>query len=246
MKQLYLLCCLGLLHSTSAKAAVISVPVSKDTTLFANDPDSNLGADDLSVGTTRLGFASRALLQCNLSGIIPSGATIQSVTLTLNVNRQSNSPQADSYELHRFLTSWTEGTGTSNGSPALLGQTSWNSQAQGVTVWSAPGTQAGVEYIASSSGVSPVVNGLGPVIISSTSTMVSDVQQWVNSASTNFGWIMIAHNEGVLGTARRFTALETGAEVAQLQITYVPEPSTAFLSLSGISFWLSRRRRRYQ
>jgi hypothetical protein len=243
MRPINYLLFLGILDATSATAAVISVPVSKDTTLFANDPDSNLGADDLSVGTTRLGLGSRALVHFNLAGTIPSGVTIQSVTLTLNVNRQSTSPQSDSYELHRFLVNWTEGTGTSNGSPALAGETTWNSRAHGATTWSTPGTQAGVEYVASTSGISPVVTSLGAVVVASTPGMVADVQQWANAPGTNFGWIVIAHNEGVPGTARRFTALETGAASAQLQITYVPEPTSACLGVFGMLLCLKRSRR---
>jgi hypothetical protein len=234
---------LGIMFLVSLQAATVQIDVLKDTSLFETGPDANLGADDLASGTTKAGYKSRALIQFDVASLIPTGSTIQSVSLRLNVNRQANGAYLENYGLHKFLTNWTEGVGTSNFAPALTGETSWNSQSQGSVLWSTPGTQSGVEYSPVISGLSATILTTGTFNISSTSQMVTDVQSWLDAPTANFGWMIIGQREDIGGTARRFTSKETGALVPQITVTYaVPEPSiSGLLILSSLAMAYLRR-----
>ena len=70
--------------------------------------------------------------------------------------------------------------------------------------------------------------------------MVADVQGWVNSPSSNFGWLLKG-DESVSGTFRAFWSKEAdlmgnGAYEPRLVINYtsVPEPSSLVLCAEGL------------
>jgi len=89
-----------------------------DTTLQEDFPDNNTGgANSFTAGGRNLGGPTRALLQFDVAGAIPAGATINSGTLTLTV-ANTNGPSS-TFALHRVLASWGEGTGSNfqGGSP---------------------------------------------------------------------------------------------------------------------------------
>src|SRR5262245_50894548 len=78
-------------------AATATLTASADTTLFQNNPDNNLGSQtDFVAGTTRNLQRSRGLLRFDIAGAVPAGATINSVTLTLTVVKQSFSGAVNS------------------------------------------------------------------------------------------------------------------------------------------------------
>jgi hypothetical protein len=68
----------------------------------------------------------------------------------------------------------------------------------------------------------------------STASMVSDVQDWLADAASNFGWILLG-DESMATTARRFDTREAtnSANWPTLEVTFssaaVPEPSTLIL-----------------
>ncbi len=237
-----------LIPSITASAAVITLVPSRDTTLFAENPDLNLGASDLIAGTTgRNGVIARSLLYFNIASSIPAGSTITDVTFRDKIIRQSQAGADSAYELHRFLKGWTEGSGTGNGSSAAPGDSTWNSQSHGSTLWSAPGGQAGVEYTAAPSAAGPVI-GIPNIIysISSTPSLVADVQNWLDDPSNNNGWFLLSSSEGSTGTARRFSSRESLASggVLDLTVTYaVPEPSMAGVLMLSLCVLRSRKRR---
>ena len=74
--------------------------------------------------------------------------------------------------------------------------------------------------------------------------MAADVQSWITSPGTNFGWILLG-SESQLNSARRFDTHEHAIEDNRpaLTITYtpVPEPATAFLAACGLTVLFSRR-----
>src|SRR5262249_14484224 len=59
----------------------------------------------------------------------------------------------------------------------------------------------------------------------STSTMVADVQSWLDNPATNDGWLIKEDTEASGFTARRYTSGEgAAAQLPQLVIDYIPEP----------------------
>jgi hypothetical protein len=206
-------------------------------------------------GVTADGLKCRAILEFDIAGSIPSGSTINAVTFEMGVVRQSNRHVPSAYALHRFLKDWNEGVGGLgvNGSPALVGETTWNSQFHGTTPWSAAGGQAGVEFQSSFSAAGPTIDsGTGTYTIGTTATLVSDVQAWADNPATNHGWFFLAAPESDSSTARRFSSSEEldGGLLPRITVQYtlaeirtIPEPSTLFLSRGALVCCLNFRRR---
>lgn len=225
----------------------------RDTTLFEADPTANMGNSDLVVGATAGGLKARGLWEFDIAASIPAGSIIHSVLFEVGITRQSNLNQPSAYALHRFLKDWSEGQGgsgsNSNGSPALAGETTWNSQFHGTTPWSAPGGQAGIEYSASASATGPVVGSSNITYsIASTAVLVADAQAWLDTPSTNNGWFFLATNEATGGSARRFSSSEApgsglGPRIT-VQFTPVPEPNAVISLLGGAGVLLGLRCRR--
>ena len=247
------------LFASQASAAFITIGAERETAIFAENPDYNLGSGNLIAGTNAFGGDNaRSLLGFNIAASIPSGSIINSVTFQIGVIRQSNRNSASAYELHRMLTDWTEGNGGINvntGSPALAGETTWNSRHHGSTPWSTPGGQAGVDYLSLVSGTGPEIDSGNTVYeILSSAALVADVQSWLNSPGTDNGWMFLATEEGTPGTARRFSSSEVpGAGISSaltprilVDFTAVPEPATACtgLALGLVAFGRTLRRRR--
>ncbi len=216
-----------------AGAGSVVVPATEDNTIYetATNTQSNGAGVYLFSGYTGNAQRRRALLRFEIASAIPSGATIDSVSLRLRVSRIPNSsPGNQSFSLRRVLASW--GQGTSNaGVPGGAGATAASSDATWLhrffpgTLW----TIAGGEFSATSSA-SATVGAAGSLPTwGSSAGMVADVQAWLDNPSTNFGWILIG-NETTLKSARRFDSREASiaANRPALTVQYtVGTPSTA-------------------
>lgn len=243
------LCC-----SQVVSADTITLFPQRDTTFFEADPAANMGNSDVVVGTTAGGKKSRGLWEFDIAASIPAGSIIHSVLFEVGIIRQSNQNQPSAYALHRFLKDWTEGNGgigaNSNGAPALTGESTWDREFHGSTLWSAPGGQAGTEYSAIASATGPVASSAGVTYgIASTAALVADAQGWLDFPSLNNGWFFLATDEATGGTARRFSSSEApGAGLSPritVQFTPVPEPRTIVTALGGAGILLGYRRRRH-
>ena len=206
------------------QATMVTILPNRDTAIFAENPDNNFGNGNLIAGTNAHdNSTARSLLEFDVASMIPVGSVINSVTFQIGVVRQSNQAQSSSYELHRLLTDWSEGVGgvaVNTGSPALSGETTWNSRLHGSALWNLPGGQSGSDYAAVSSGVGPVISSADSIYeIGTTPGFVSDVQGWLDAPAANFGWILLGSSEGVAGTARRFSSTEVpGSGIASALI----------------------------
>ncbi|MEN8207368.1 MAG: multicopper oxidase domain-containing protein [Pseudomonadota bacterium] len=232
-RAMTLLCFLSavmLLSSLSATAwsATTTINPSQDNTMSGTLPDNSSGAcDSIFSGMTDeevilpLVPARRALLQFDIAGAIPPGSTINSVTLGMIVTRGEN--HADStYTLHRVTTAWGEGSngcgvkGGAQGEPAVAGAATWISAMHDqAPAWGTPGG----DYIATASG-STLVNDTAPVW-HSTPTLVSDVQDWLDGTTPNYGWVLIG-DEANPTTARRFDSRE-GISKPALVVDFTPD-----------------------
>lgn len=202
-------------------ATAVLAPVA-DTTLFEVTPNNNMGRSSLVVGAVGdfgSGGAGRALLRFDLSSI-SSDAVITAAALNFFVFKESFAANPSSFQLHRFLKPWTEGTGSGNtGFPAQPGETTWLSQFHGSALWSQPGSASGTEY-ASAASSSVDILGLGAYSFASTAELVADVQGWVSGTATNHGWIMISTTEDTRHTARRISPREDPSSPPRLEVQY--------------------------
>ena len=174
-------------------------------------------------GTDGAATLRRGALKFDLSAV-PAGSTITSVTLTLiQVRDHTGSPE--NVGLFAAQSDWGEGTslgggnaGTAGGqgSAATTNDATWYYTFFPTTLWNTPGG----DFNATASATTAVANSFGNPVSWTGSGLVTDVQNWVNNPSTNFGWIMIG-NETSFGDALGFATKEnTSFAAPSLSVTY--------------------------
>ena len=188
-------------------AASVTLKPVADAMLDELSPSSNSGGtSDLVAGTLGSNVGSlrrRIVLKFDLAGQIPPGATIISVTMTINVVARTPLGAANSNFLLRQVTqSWKEM------------EVTWLARQTGAS-WNAEGGDfTGV------SRASIPVTGLGSYQFGSTAGLVSDLQNWLNDSTSNNGWILMSDSELVSKTARHFAPREDVANAPALTIVY--------------------------
>jgi len=194
-----------LLTAPTVTAAVVSLGSVRDNTLYLDGTGSlsNGAGQFFFAGNTGTGLLRRGLVAFDLSGI-PTGATINSVSLTLHVSMNSTAPSDVS--LYAILADWGEGTsdapaGEGPGTASTPGDATWIHTFYDTSLWSSPGG----DFIATPSATLSV-STLGFHTWTS-AEMLGDVQQWVNNPSTNFGW-MLRGDEATFSTSKRFDTRE--------------------------------------
>ncbi len=215
----FLLC--GVISWSSHAETVVLTPVA-DTTLHQKFPDHNIGGHfDVSAGGVGSGERTRALIRFELTGKIPSSATITSATLTVHVTRQPSSGGANStFELRRVMRSWNEGNkASSSGEDATTGETTWNNRVFPDMNWSAPGGDLGTDF-ASEVSASAEISGRASYTFASTPSLITDAQSWIQDPEKNFGWVLMSRAETTPETARRFASREDPANGPTLTLEY--------------------------
>ena len=250
--------------SFCSHAEIITVNPSKDNTLIqATDPSAQRsnGQGDIFIGRTNQdgqGPATisirRGLVQFDIASLVPAGAIITNVALTMrDVMGLNGDPTV---VLHRVLKDWGEGASFQNGGQGAIaanGDATWlYTFLNAATPTASPAwTNPGGDFSSDISGQVVISDDLGggqSFTWPSTPEMVADVQFWLNNPGSNFGWILIG-DESEGQTAKRLTSGET-ATPPSLAITYSVVPETPTLALTGfgslalVSVTLASRRRR--
>lgn len=214
-----------LVASLTAHADQAILAPSVDNTLYesATGSLSNGAGENFFSGRTGQSseYLRRGLIRFDLSSI-PAGSYIQSVSLTLHCSLSSGGAQT--MGLHRVLADWGESTSIAAppgglGAPAAPGDATWLHTFSPSSFWST----AGGDYSGAVSA-SAVVNAPGMLYVwGPTPALTADVQAWVDSATPNFGWMMIG-NESLTNTAKRFDSRENVnvAHRPSLAVTYLP------------------------
>ncbi len=241
----------------TAGADVIVLESLKDNTLYEDETGS------LSNGTGSHFFAGRTeeepamdpnagdfnlrrgLLAFDIAAGIPAGSTIDSVTLTLRMNRTRSGERT--MTLHRVLGDWGEGASVAperqgRGGPPAPGDATWLHTFYDPTspqLWNTPGG----DFAAAASASSPV-GGNGFYTWGSTAGMEADVQTWLDAPDGNFGWILVGDETPDQPSTKRFysrSALDP-LNRPRLSVAFtVPEPSVPGLLACGA--WPLIRRR---
>jgi hypothetical protein len=228
-------------------AAMVTLIASKDNTMFENPGDlSNGQGDGIFVGKTGPNdgfYIRRGLIAFDVASVIPVGAIVSSVTLTMFLVKSNDpNPNALAISLHLARQNWGEGTsiGDGPGSPATPGDATWTYNFFDTSTWTTPGGN-----FRSGTSATTQVNAIGRDYLWNAGTLVADVQAWVNDPNSNFGWFIIG-GENRDQSARRFASKDdqqAGHLPPRLTITYtIPEPSAALLGLAGCCALFRRRR----
>lgn len=204
----------------------VTLNPAKDNTLFENASgalSSGAGSHFFAgrLGSNGGGAKRRAVLAFDLAQI-PQGASIQTVTLTLNMSKTSSG--AANVSLHKLAADWGEGTSNSGtngqGVTSTTDDATWIHTFFNTSNW----INAGGDFEATASA-SASVAGIGSYTWGSTSEMVADVQNWLDNSAMNFGWVLVG-NESTMQTAKRFDSKESSNQPV-LTVTFSPPTSVS-------------------
>lgn len=162
----------------------------------------------------------RALIAFDIAAEVPAGATITSVSLTLNMSRTIAGEKP--IVLHRILAGWQEGQGQGFGNEgageaAVAGDVTWTQREFMSVDWSTPG---GDFFPVGSATVA--VAGPGSYTWESTAQLVADVQRWLDDPAANHGWLLKG-DESASRTAKRFDSKDNKEEANRpvLMVEYI-------------------------
>jgi hypothetical protein len=249
----------------AVEAATVTIGALKDASIFENNVNNSNGAGPgMFAGTNGMDSPRRGLIEFDIAGNIPSGATITDVQLILHLGQVAGTDSTPrTIGLFSLMADWGEGTtgagmaigGTGQGFPANPGDATWNARLFPGTLWATPGG----DHAASASATSVVTSVINNAYTwGSTPGLITDVQTWLNTPATNFGWELINLDETTAQDFRAFFTREaTDATLRpELVVSYnpavttggTPEPGSLVLLLSGLFglIYGVRRRRRTQ
>ncbi len=198
----------------------IILNASADNTIYQNFPaNSNAIGQNFFSGNNGGNSPRRGLLKFDIAAVVPAGAVITGVTLTLNCNISRTI--ADNVSLFKLTTDWGEGTsnaaasGDGGGAAATANDATWPNNFFPAGNW----TTAGGDFTATASAGTSIA-GTG-FYTWTDAGMIADVQNWLNNTAANFGWILLC-NETTGATARRFASRENATIVNRpsLSVTY--------------------------
>jgi hypothetical protein len=258
------------------RADTVDLPAYQNAGIFGttSDASNSLADPGMYVGTDSQGNPKRGLIEFNIAGNVPAGATITGVQLDLTVGSTAGSSGSGITPLSNSVTiglfdvpqAWGQTTnimgatsfsGNGHGAAAANGDATWNDafySSTSPTAW----TTAGGDWTAGSTDLANA-SGTGAVTLMtwSSSLMVADVQNWLNTPSDNNGWLLKNSNETTtkdylaFWSAQGATAYNNAnpnspVAAPELVVTYtpVPEPSTVLLLACAAPMLLARRSRR--
>jgi hypothetical protein len=199
----------ALLGSRGAEAGIVTAVLTPaaDATIFEENGDSSdAKSPGLFAGRTRIDTTRRAFLRFSLAGI-PPGVTVSSVQVRLSLTRSNSGFVFAS--LHRVSKAWGEGTSDAGlpgggGAPATAGDPTWTMRVYPGTPWTVPGG----DVAAVPSATTLIGNALADYLWTTPPARVADVQGWLASPATNFGWQLRIDETQIPPTAKRFGSRE--------------------------------------
>jgi len=188
--------------SITAPAGEITIVADRDNSLYSESGSESNGAGAyFFAGTNGFGQIRRGLLRFDVAGALPAGSTVTQAEVNLHMSK-TNAGVRDVL-LHRALGDWGEGTSNASGEEgsgtgATVNDATWTRRFWNTISWTTPGG----DFAATASASIPV-DQVGTYVWSSAG-LVADVQSWLDSPSTNFGWVVKNVNESDVPTSKRF------------------------------------------
>jgi hypothetical protein len=215
-------------------ADTVSLAPQKDNTLYQDAAGqlSNGQGVYFFDGKTGANLLRRGLIAFDLASI-PTNATILDATLSMFLSQAAGGSQAVS--LSKALQDWGEGASNAGdpgggGAPAQAGDATWLHTFYNTSFW----TTAGGDFSPTVSATT-TVSTLNTTYTWSGSGLLADVQAWVSTPASNFGWV-IRGNEVTAGVAQRFNSRQNSSNPPQLTVTYQvppPSPTPTPIAISG-------------
>lgn len=213
---------IALLLTTRIQAATVRILASKDNSIFESDSSASAGgAPGIHTGANNSGAFRRGLIAFDVAGTVPAGSLITSAQLTMYLGNASTTNTA-AVELHKVTKDWGEGTagsfsvlisGGGSGFPAEQGDATWSHAKFGSVAWINPG--AAGDFIATASATSLVTGPINTAFTwNSTAATVSDVQAWLDSPATNYGWLLINVEEATPRSIKAFYSRSASVDSA--------------------------------
>jgi len=217
----------------SATATMVTITSVRDNTLYEDGEFSNGSGPGMfagRVGGRNGGLIRRALVAFDVAGNVPAGATITSASLTLTVTKTPFPITTFTSTLHRCSADWGESTSNAGldadgaGDIAAVGDATWMNAFSPGTPWAS----AGGDFSPTVSASLGVTN-LGPYTWGSTPEMVADVQAWLDTPASNFGWLLKG-DESTLMTPKRYATREHADISSRPKLTIEYDDMTPTLS----------------
>jgi glucose/arabinose dehydrogenase len=219
----------GIYKVVAPDAATVRLTPAKDNTIFSEDGSLSDALGYLYAGKTGSGAGNslrRALMAFDIASQVPTGAVITSAQLSLNLNKSSSA--TGNMTLNKLTQNWGEGTSNAgdpggSGTLATPNDATWTERFYSPShnqTWST----AGGAFSATASATTSVGFALGKYTWSS-AQLATDVQGWLDSPATNFGWILLG-NESTANSAKRFDSRDAYfTSQPALDISYLSAPS---------------------
>lgn len=234
MNKFYLSVLLLFIFSGASAQTTVNLSATADNTIYDDfSTNSNGAGPNFTAGTNSGLGIRRALIRFNIAASgIPTGAIITAVTLKLNLNKTKSN--TDLVSLYKLNSNWGEGTSNAGdpdgqGATATTNDATWFCRfSDGAGGCTSSWVTAGGDFNGSASATTSIPPTLG-IYNWSSAQMIADVQSWLNTPSTDFGWI-IRSDESYIRSANRFDSRQ-GAVPPVLTITYnnpVPVKLTSF------------------
>ena len=204
--------CLILAAALAAGASLADtavLPAELDTMILEEDISASNGAGDhFCVGGNASPSFRRGLIRFDLSSI-PAGSSVTAVTLDLYENN-AGSNGSGTFDLHRVTSEWGEGSsdaisGECQGAPGQLGDASWFYRYYDPPASSIFWNTFGGDFDGTASA-SLFVNTSSGHKLWSSPQLVNDVQDWLDAAEPNYGWLLKRSTESGTQTALRFAS----------------------------------------
>jgi len=230
----------GLYRLVAAVPSTISLPADRDNSIFEGTSNSNGSGPHLYAGRTgSMGGSARrrALLRFDLADL-GDDPEIVDASVVLHQDLGGSAPTTQT--LHRLDADWGEagsnaGSPGGEGAPAESGDATWTNRFHPGSPWNS----SGGDFVSAPSASSLIDSTApdGPVARSwSGPGLVADLEAWLASPATNFGWILLGDEVGS-ATAQRFASRENGdsggAFRPRLEVTRLappgPSPFESFL-----------------
>ncbi len=215
----------------TATVMQVVITATQDTTLYeeATGAVSNGAGQYFFAGKTAGGSTRRGLLAFDLSSQLPATATVISVTLDLQMSKSNAG--SEEIALHKVSTGWGEGASNAaanegSGAPSAQNDATWIHTFFNSAQWQKPGG----DFVATASA-SVHVAGVGAYTWGSTPQLVADVQSWLTTSTSNFGWTLIG-NETSTGSTKRFGTRENTDPASRPQLTIVYTTAPVILQKS--------------